>query len=379
MELHAWFNPYRAVKTVGEYKAAANHVSQLHPEWLLTFKDYTMLDPGLPEVKNYVLSVVSDVLRRYDVDGIHFDDYFYPYGPKVSNVDSVTFARYHGSFTNIDDWRRNNINDLMAKIYDTIKVVKPKVKFGISPFGIVENKYAGTNAFESYHILYCDPLTWIKNKSVDYVNPQLYWEMDHAKAGYAKLLPWWASVSKDVHLYIGQYSSQMASHRYKGKKTELEDQIKLNRATENVQGEVFFSSKSITENFSGFMDSLKNNYYKYPAFPPIMPWKETVPPLAPQNLSVKGDTTGVTLEWTAPVAASDGESASYYAIYRFSDKDEINLDDPRFLLEVISAKKTTYKDKIKPADGSKYTYIVTALDRLFNESEKSTTTLRLSK
>jgi uncharacterized lipoprotein YddW (UPF0748 family) len=377
MELHAWFNPYRAVKTIGDYQASSNHVSVLHPDWLLTFKDYKMLDPGLPEVKNYVLSIVSDVLRRYDVDGIHFDDYFYPYGPKVSKEDSVTYAKYHGSFTNVDDWRRDNINSLMASIYDTIKVVKPRVKFGISPFGIVENKYAGTNGFESYSILYCDPLTWIKNKSLDYMNPQLYWEIGHAKADYAKLLPWWASVTKDMHLYIGQYSSQMASHNYKGKKTELEDQINLNRTTPNVQGEVFFSSKSLTENFSGFADTLKNNFYKYPALPPVMPWKETTPPLAPENLTVKGDSTGATLEWTAPKAASDGETASYYAVYRFTDKDEINLDNPKFLLNVISAKKAKYKDPIKPGNGTKYIYVVTALDRLFNESEKSTTTLSL--
>lgn len=378
MELHAWFNPYRAVKTIGDYTAAPNHVSQMHPDWLLSFKGYKMLDPGLPEVKNFVLSIVSDVLRRYDVDGIHFDDYFYPYGPKVANEDSVTFAKYKGSFTNIDDWRRNNINDLMAKIYDTVKVVKPRVKFGISPFGIVENKYAGTNGFESYNILYCDPLTWINNKSLDYMNPQLYWEIGHARADYAKLLPWWASVTKNMHLYIGQFSSQMAAPNYKGKKTELEDQMRLNRTTANVQGEVFFSAKSISNNFSGFADTLKNNFYRYPALPPVMPWKETTPPLAPQNLTIKGDSTGtVTLEWTAPLAAGDGEKASYYAVYRFSDKDEINTEDPRFLLDVIPAKKTTFKDHLTPGSGLKYTYVVTALDRLYNESEKSTTTLSL--
>lgn len=379
MELHAWFNPYRAVKTINDYEPAPNHVSVLHPDWLLSFSNYKMLNPGLPEVKTYVLSVVSDVLRHYDVDGIHFDDYFYPYGPKVANEDSVTYEKYKGSFTNIDDWRRNNINDLMAKIYDTIKVVKPRVKFGISPFGIVQNKYANTNGFNSFDIIYCDPLAWIKAKSVDYINPQLYWEINHAKADYAKLLPWWSTVTDGVHLYIGQYSSAMAAPNYKGLKSELGDQLRLNRRTPNVHGEVFFSSKSITSNFSGFADSLKDNFYKYPALPPLMPWKDNTPPMAVTSLNAKGDSAGVTLEWTAPAAAKDGDLAQYFIVYRFGAKDEVNLEDPRYIVNIIPGSKTKYRDNLPVSKDSNFIYVVTSLDRLYNESEKSTVTFSLNK
>jgi uncharacterized lipoprotein YddW (UPF0748 family) len=125
MELHAWFNPYRAVKNVGDYDPAENHVSVTHPDWILNFGNYKMLDPGLPEVKEFVLNVMKDVLHNYDIDGIHFDDYFYPYSPKVSSEDAETYEKYGSQFDNIDDWRRDNINSLMAMIYEEIKKEKP--------------------------------------------------------------------------------------------------------------------------------------------------------------------------------------------------------------------------------------------------------------
>ncbi|MCK7520806.1 MAG: family 10 glycosylhydrolase [Ignavibacteriales bacterium] len=158
MELHAWFNPYRAVKNVDDYIVSDFHISRVHPEWILNFENYKMLDPGIPKVKEYIASIVEEVIKDYDVDGIHFDDYFYPYSPKVSNEDSVTFSKYGNSFSNIDDWRRYNINSMVALVSEKINAIKPYIKFGISPFGIVENKYAGTNGFNSYSILYCDPL-----------------------------------------------------------------------------------------------------------------------------------------------------------------------------------------------------------------------------
>lgn len=372
MELHAWFNPYRAVKTIGDYPAADNHVFKQHPEWLLQFSNYKMLDPGQPAVKDYVLKIVTDVISRYDIDGIHFDDYFYPYGPKVSNEDSLTYAKYNGGIKNIDDWRRFNINDLMAKIYGIVKSVKPYVKFGISPFGIVENKYANTNGFNSYSILYCDPLTWLNDKTVDYVNPQLYWEIGHNAADFAKLLPWWATVTNGRHLYIGHFSSRMAAKDYKGRKSELGDQLRMNRATRNVDGEVFFSAKSITMNMSGFADSLKL-WYKYPALPPVMAWKDSIAPLAPGNVSVTADSQGVLIKWDKPENASDGEAPARYIVYCFDKKDKIDLNDPSYILTVTTNDNTIYRDITPKKKKTDYTYIVTALDRLYNESAPSET------
>ncbi|HVO72737.1 MAG TPA: family 10 glycosylhydrolase, partial [Ignavibacteriaceae bacterium] len=154
MELHAWLNPYRVVKTVGEYEISKTHISMTHPEWILSFRSaggsYKMLDPGIPAVRDYITAIVSDIAGRYKVDGIQFDDYFYPYTPKISNEDSLSFIHYGSGFYNIEEWRRNNINLLVAQVYDKINSINPRIKFGISPFGILENKYAGTNGFESY-------------------------------------------------------------------------------------------------------------------------------------------------------------------------------------------------------------------------------------
>jgi len=369
MELHAWFNPYRAVRDTSDYIPSLNHVSVKHPEWILQFGKFKMLDPGQPAVREHILNVMTDVLTRYDIDGIHFDDYFYPYTPKISNEDSLTFAKYNRGFTDIDDWRRDNINLLMAEIYKIILAVKPKVKFGISPFGIVLNEYTGTDGFNSYDILYCDPLNWIENKTIDYINPQLYWEMDHKRAPYSKLQPWWAEVTKGRHLYIGLYSSKMASEKYKGLKSELGDQIRLNRNTENVRGSVFFSAKSITNNWSGLADSMKNDWYKYPALPPKMSWKDNIPPLAPQNLFLFSDSSGVYVNWEKPEAASDGEFPYYYLVYRFDEDEEINISDPRKIIQKVLNGETIYLDKEKLIDGGEYYYVVTSVDKLHNESK----------
>lgn len=368
MELHAWFNPYRAVKDIGAYKQSEDHVSVLQKDWLIKSGNYEMLDPGLPEVREHIKSVMKDVLTRYDIDGIHFDDYFYPYTP-ITNEDSLTFVNYSRGFTNIDDWRRDNINLLMTEIYNIIKESKSKVKFGISPFGIVLNKYAGTNGFNSYNILYCDPLNWLDNKIVDYITPQIYWEIGHPKADYAKLLPWWATVTNSRHLYIGLYSSKMASPNYKGKKSELGDEIRLNRKTENVLGSVFFSAKSISRNWSGLADSMKLDWYKNLSIPPAMTWLDSINPLPVEKLRRIETDSGILLFWNLPDAAEDGEFPHYYLVYRFEDKNKIDLNDPSKIVAKVINKNTSYFELNSLENGKAYYYVVTSLDRLHNESE----------
>ncbi|MEN8192046.1 MAG: family 10 glycosylhydrolase [Bacteroidota bacterium] len=369
MELHAWFNPYRAVKDIGSYRQSDNHVSVMHKDWLIKSKKYLMLDPGLPEVQEHVLSVMNDVLTRYDIDGIHFDDYFYPYGPKISNEDSLTFANYNRGFTDVDDWRRDNINMLMAEIYKTIKEAKPKVKFGISPFGIVRNEYAGTNGFNSYDIIYCDPLNWLDNKIVDYITPQIYWEIGHSKADYGKLTPWWADVTKEQHLYVGHYSSKMSAEKYKGKKSEIGDQIRLNRATKNVLGSVYFSAKSISQNWSGLADSMKNDFYSNLAIPPQMSWLDSIPPLQAENLHQIETNSGVLLFWNLPNEAEDDEYPYYYLVYRFKNDDIIDLNDPSKIIAKVVNKNTSFYDLTNLKEDSKYIYVVTSMDRLHNEGD----------
>ncbi len=367
MELHAWLNPYRAVKTVGEYEVSDFHVSKVHSEWILNFDNYKMLDPGIPEVKEFIATLIEDVITHYDVDGIHFDDYFYPYSPKISNEDSVSYLRYGSDFSNIDDWRRWNINSMVADVNEKIQQIKPHIKFGISPFGIVENKYAGTNGFNSYSILYCDPLTWINDKTVDYVTPQIYWEIGHDKADYSLLLPWWASVVEDRHLYIGHFSSRFTARRYDGKKSEMGDQLRFNRQYPSVGGSVYFSAKSVSNNYSGFADTLKKSFYKYPALIPLMDWKDNVRPNPPQSFSVE-QKKYFKLNWEPPVAASDGDTAKYFVIYASYSNEEIDFNDPSNIIGVISGNATEYNHFPKFDYDGQITFAISALDKVQNES-----------
>jgi uncharacterized lipoprotein YddW (UPF0748 family) len=377
MELHAWLNPYRAAKTNGEYDIAANHISKIHPEWTLTFKSFKILNPGLPAVSHYIAKVVSDIVRRYDVDGIHFDDYFYPYTPKITTQDASTFARYKGKFTNVDDWRRNNINKMVEEVHDSIKAIKPFVKFGISPFGIVENKYARTKGLDSYSVLYCDPITWLKDKTVDYILPQLYWEIGSKAADYASLLPWWALSAGERQVYVGIYSTKMAAPAYKGLPDELERQIKLSRQMIKTYGTVFYSAKSIAGNYSHFADSLMV-YYKHPSLLPAMKWIDSVPPLSPTNLIGVVKKSSVILKWDKPLPASDGDTAYKYVIYRFDYPLQVNVDEGRCILKLQNGNETLFTDEAIEKDKLQYTYVVTALDRLNNESKPVVITLRVN-
>ncbi|MCE1190123.1 MAG: family 10 glycosylhydrolase [Ignavibacteria bacterium] len=367
MELHAWFNPYRAEKAIGNYPLSPNHVVKRHPEWLLNFKDSRILDPGLPAVQDFIIDVLSDVINHYDIDGVHFDDYFYPYGPKVSTEDSATYAKYPRGIRNIDDWRRDNINSLMARIYSTINNTKPWVKFGISPFGIVENKYANTGGFESYHILYCDPLNWINNRIVDYVLPQLYWEMEHPKAPFAKLLPWWALVTKPSLLFVGHYSSSFLTTKSKPNMEDLLAQLTMVRTTANVSGSVFFSAKSLLNNFRGFNDSLFNKYYSSIALPPLYPTKAQRIPVIPREVFLYERNDSLHFRWSNSEVRAPFEQVGWYVIYRFKKNTAADFSDPANILGVAHCSATEMVIKSCPGTGN-YTYVVTTLSKYGDES-----------
>ena len=367
MELHAWINPYRAVRETGEYENAPNHVTKVHSEWILKFENYKMLNPGIPGVTNYITQIVTDIVSRYDVDGIHLDDYFYPYSPKITNEDSAAFRIYKGAFINIDDWRRNNINLMVAQVYTAINKINPKIKFGVSPFGIVENKYAGTNGFNSYDMIYCDPLNWIKDKTVDYVAPQLYWEIGNKSADFSKLLPWWASQEDERQIYIGLFSSKMTGTDWKGNPSELYNEIRLTRKFQNIDGIIFFSAKSISENYSGLGDSLKYSIFKYPAFVPEMKWKHYTAPSAPPDLTVEKKDSIRTIKWSVPILRNDSNLS--YIIYRFNGNERVDLNNPENIIKIIY-NDTTYTDSsLINYSLNKITYVVTSLNREQMESK----------
>ncbi|MDZ7288582.1 MAG: family 10 glycosylhydrolase [candidate division KSB1 bacterium] len=374
MELHAWFNPYRAVRAVGSYPVDAKHVSVKHPDWVITMGTYKFLDPGIPMVRDYVNNVIMDVVRRYDIDGVHMDDYFYPYPPnQITNQDDKTFATYSRGFTNRDDWRRDNVNLLIKMVHDSIQVVKPHVKFGMSPFGIWKNGVPpGITGLDAYSTIYCDAVAWLNQQIIDYLTPQLYWPFGGGQ-DYGKLLPWWAAQTKGRHLYPGQAVYRISSWTA----GEMPRQIRLNRNTPNVYGSIFFRALSLRDNPLGFVDSLKADYYRHPSLFPIMAWKDSVPPNFPQNLRYErlAGTGTAGLRWDLPATAADGDSASRYVVYRFatSSVSKSDLDDPSKIVSVIGGRIAM--PKTPPAGSGPAYYVVTALDRNANESAMSSVLL----
>jgi uncharacterized lipoprotein YddW (UPF0748 family) len=368
MELHAWLNPYRAEVSIGHHTMASSHVTVQHPDWVYVSETRKLLDPGLPQVRDYITNVIRDIVEHYDVDAIHFDDYFYPYDP-ITDQDAETFANYSRGFTDIGDWRRDNVNILVEQIYYAIQDINPRVKFGISPFGIWKSGVPpGVTGFSSYSGIYCDPLAWIEAKTIDYLGPQCYWEIGGAQ-DYNKLVPWWADQVQDRHLYPGH-----AGYKAGGwAADELPNQIRTNRDLENCQGSIFFRTMNgVLNNPKGFRDSLMTNFYRYPALMPIMPWIDDLPPNQPRELAFETmlPQNVQALTWYAPAAAADGDSAWRYVLYRMPAD---NFDSLTFAMpgNIMHIQDSTYWIPIDVEDFDQYAYAVTALDRLTNESALS--------
>lgn len=267
MEFHAWMNPYRAVFSTGSSSLSATHITRIHPEWFLTYGDKKYFDPGNKEVQRYVTALVKDVVNRYDADAIHFDDYFYPYPIAGREFPDDAKYRLYGNGMNKNAWRRSNTDSIIAMISRTIKETNAKCRFGISPFGIWRNASAdpmgsNTNGLSNYDDLYADILLWLRKGWIDYVAPQLYWEIGHKLAPFEVLAEWWAqhTYGKDCYIGIGYYRA--GSNAAWQDKTQLPRQIKTIRSKPNLKGMAFYSSRIFEKNPNGWNDSLRLNYFK---------------------------------------------------------------------------------------------------------------------
>ncbi len=442
MELHAWLNPYRAMRSIpddftqkalpknaanknseevdeslkpflmkeyekgkakfpGTSERADNHISNTHPDWLIVTKGndapIAIMNPGLPEVIDYNVDVVMDVVNRYDVDGIHFDDYFYPYpqnhlgvNSESEALDDETFAMYPRGFTDKDDWRRNNIDIFVEALHDSINAVKPWVKFGISPFGIwktnVPNGIGGMNAYE---VIYGDGIAWLQEQTIDYITPQLYWKIErfrNAGQDYITLVNWWAdsAAANGRHMYPGHavYRSDGNTGDATYGANEVPKQIRINRQNPKIQGSVFFRTKNLT-NFSskGFADSLENNFYRFASLQPTMEWKDVTKPASPENLVVNRDSETeyiFNISWDKPNddpvskinASGHVDTLIKYAVYRVDSgiaPDEVaEMENYYNLIEVTG--ETSFQDVAPPSENG-YWYFVTAVSRNNVESD----------
>ena len=276
MEFHAWMNPYRAVFNINNSSISATHITKIHPEWFVTYGDKKYFDPGNKDVQKHVTAVVQDVVSRYAVDAIHFDDYFYPYRIQGKEFpDQSSFARYAKGM-NIDDWRRSNTDSIIVMLSRVIKQENKKCQFGISPFGVWRNadkdpRGSNTKAGQTnYDDLYADILLWLRKGWIDYVAPQLYWEIGHNLADYTTLIDWWSENTYGKNCYIGLGIYRAGSNTAWKDKTQLPRQIQKLRNTPNINGMIFFSSRTFERNPNGWNDSLRLNYFSEPAIPPAM-------------------------------------------------------------------------------------------------------------
>ncbi|MDQ0875780.1 uncharacterized lipoprotein YddW (UPF0748 family)/fibronectin type 3 domain-containing protein [Paenibacillus sp. V4I3] len=377
MEFHAWFNPYRISLQDRLDKLVPDHPARQHPDWVVSYGGKLYFNPGIPEAKQFIMDGIMEVVKNYDIDAVHFDDYFYPY--PVSGVDfpdQDAFQKYGTGFASKADWRRNNVNSFVQEIGTRIKQEKSYVKFGISPFGIWKNKGedpagSDTNGLSSYDAIYADSKKWVDQQWIDYIAPQIYWYMGYSPAAYDKLIEWWngAVAGKNVHLYSGQATYRIGSNDPGWlNPNEMRDQVSYNRNFGNVKGSIFFSAKWLPANPLGFTDRLKTDLYRYPTLVPAMPWLDDQAPNAPVLASAFRKPSGVELTW-----ANGLSDAAYYVVYRFEGNTAGSLQDASKIVATVRKQegaKGSFIDRTA-VDGSRYTYLITAVDRLHNESAAS--------
>ncbi|MFG1656931.1 glycoside hydrolase family 10 protein [Micromonospora chersina] len=374
LEFHAWFNPYRGGQpaTVGGPgprvdQLAPNHPLRRHPDWVVTYPSADRpgsrlyFNPGIPEARRFVEDAMLEAVQRYDVDGVHFDDFFYPYPEAGQDFpDGAAFARHGRGFTDKHAWRRDNVNTLVREMSERIKAIKPWVKFGISPFGIWRNKRtdpagSASAGLQSYDDIYADTRLWVRQQWLDYVVPQLYWHIGFGKADYAKLLPWWAATVRGtrVQLYIGQADYRVGERGAWRDPAELDRQLALNRR-HGVSGSIHFSARQVRADKLGAVSRYSDAHYAAPALLPTMAQLPAAPPPAPAITGARRDTGGVRVTWR-------GDDAVSFAVYRV-DGDTARL--------VGTTRGGDWVDPAAPAGGP-LTYCIAGLDRSGNEGRLS--------
>jgi uncharacterized lipoprotein YddW (UPF0748 family) len=378
LELHAWFNPYRLSMGTNLNALIPTHPARQHPDWVVTYGGKLYYNPGIPAARKLVESAIMDAVSKYDIDGVHFDDYFYPY-PVAGQVfdDAATFAQYGAGFSNLQDWRRNNIDLLIKELQHQIKAAKPWVKFGISPFAVWRNKATDaegsdtTAGVQTYDDLAADTRKWVREEWIDYIVPQVYWAGGFAAADYNKIVPWWAEQVRgtDVHLYIGQATYKVGTSTQSpdwADPAELSDHLAFNSAIPEVKGDIYFSAKDVRADRLGATSLLNSTWYTRPALVPAMPSLDSRPPLPVHALKASRTTGGVRLDWRAT-----SKDTTSYAVYRrdLLAGDWCGDNDARNLIATMRATgaQQTWTDTTAVA-GRHYIYLVTALDRGWNQS-----------
>ena len=374
LDLHAWLNPYRAKR--GTDPSSDDHVTLEHPEWIFTASNNANLkivDPGIPAARAYIVDVIEDIATRYDLDGIHFDDYFYPSGG-MTNQDAATFAANNPGGLSLANWRRDNVNKLIADVYDAIQTINTNdnknVVFGVSPAGIWKSGTpSGTNGNPSYSALYCDTLAWMAADKVDYIAPQVYWDTNSSGQDYDLLTQWWNDQgslgSIDTQIYVSQAYYKMDNPQ-NWAASEIQAQINRDRmaSMDHTFGQIAYRYNEIGANLNGINSALNGTQFQYKSFaPPITgPGKDAICPNIPNDIRF-GD---LKVMWDTPAAASDGDLPSKYVVYAFDNVAQAtsNKNDGSKILDIVAGNELTLTQS---QIDTKF-IVVTSLDKNNNEA-----------
>ena len=377
MEFHAWLNPYR-VTSNGKETLPTDHLCTKEPHRFIKFNGQTFFDPAYPENRDHICAVVKDIVSRYDVDGIHIDDYFYPYpanGKKFEN-DDASYKKFGGGMER-NAWRRQNVDLLIEQLYSTIKEEKNWVRFGVSPFGIWRNKKndprgSNSSGLQNYDDLYADVLLWAKMGWIDYLAPQLYWTLDLKAAPSRHLAEWWNDNANGVDVYIGQDVQRTMTNSDPGNNdtNELDTKVKLSRKLANVKGNIWWHGYWVTENLKGVADSLALKYQSTIALPPQY-GSEGEKPQKVKNLKLQKNKDNIYLAWDKyeKPLHEKATDAIRYVVYQFFPGEKIDLEDSEAIIALTPYNRVLVEDATDGPTAEGSTFIVTSLDRMNRESE----------
>ncbi|MCG5214376.1 family 10 glycosylhydrolase [Streptosporangium soli] len=365
LAFHGWFNPYRVSMQADPAKLHPDHPGRRHPDWIVPYGGKLYYNPGMPEVRAFVQDAMMDAVTRYDLDGLHFDDYFYPVNSTAFD-DSAAFAEHGGGFPDLAAWRRNNVDLLVQEMRQRVRDAKPEIAWGISPSGIWRNKATDplgseTNGGQSYDNLHADTRGWVKKGWLDYIAPQIYWNIGFTVADYAKLTPWWAGVAAgtDVQLWIGQAAYKVTAAGQPAEwfqPGELTAHLTLNRDHPQVGGDIFYNANDVREDRIGSVTKVVADHYPAPALPPLLPrLAHGTAPRRPALTHARRTSAGVELRFHA----TGRDVPRLYAVYRVV-AGRPDFRTARHLVAVVPGKRfAAWTDPAAPRGA---TYYVTALD-----------------
>ena len=374
MECHAWINPYR-MKTKTTNELAVTHPAIKHPDWIVKYGDLFILNPALKQARDYTCIIAQDIIENYDVDGIHIDDYFYPY-PETGIIfdDERFFKQDNRGFSDIADWRRDNVNLLVKQLHEMVRHVKPWVKFGISPFGIYRNDKSGvnskfgsaTNGLQNYDQLYADVVKWQQEGWVDYIIPQVYWNFGNKAADYGILLNWWNDYCNNRPVFIGQDIERTVKEEDPNNPGhhQMEAKYDLQRKLPHIQGSCQWYAAAVEQNPGNYATVLEQKYHRFAALQPEMKFISAKKPAKPKGLKVETNGKLTTLKWNKDNAKDEMKRAIWYVVYDFKTGQEINIGDPTHIRTITRDNSVTLA-----GDFSSHTIVLTALNHIHNESK----------